>query len=95
MNFSSGPSKSVVVDTKEEMPEGPPLEVTGAANGSQALAITWKVGVREANLICGCKRCIPGHSCTPIVKCDFFRQRVGIKVRTDRGRPAMQFLALR
>ena len=44
MNCSSGPSKAVVVDTKEEMPEGPPLEVTGAANGSQALTITWKVG---------------------------------------------------
>ena len=34
----------MIVDTKEEMPEGPPLEVTGAANGSQALTITWKVG---------------------------------------------------
>ena len=33
----------MIVDTKEEMPEGPPLEVTGAANGSQALTITWKV----------------------------------------------------
>ena len=34
----------MIVDTKEEMPEGPPLEITGAANGSQALTITWKVG---------------------------------------------------
>ena len=40
----SRPSKSVVVGTKEEMPEGPPLEVTGEANGSQALTVTWKVG---------------------------------------------------
>jgi hypothetical protein len=40
----SAPSKTVVVETDEEVPEGTPMDVMGVENGSQALIITWKVG---------------------------------------------------
>lgn len=39
----SHPSRVIEVTTKEEVPEGPPLDVEAIANTSQSLVITWKV----------------------------------------------------
>jgi hypothetical protein len=40
---ASHPSRVVDVTTKEEIPEGPPTDVTAAPVSSQSLVITWKV----------------------------------------------------
>ncbi|TRY70745.1 hypothetical protein TCAL_04830 [Tigriopus californicus] len=38
----SNPTPPIVISTKEEAPEGPPNNVAGQANGSQALFVTWE-----------------------------------------------------
>jgi len=40
---TSHPSRVIEVATKEEVPEGPPLDVEALANTSQSLIISWKV----------------------------------------------------
>ncbi len=39
----SAPTPPVVVRTREEVPEGPPLNVGGRENGSRAIKVTWAV----------------------------------------------------
>ncbi len=39
----SPPSTAVVIETEEELPEGPPMNVNGEANGSQGITVYWKV----------------------------------------------------